>query len=167
MAQIHNSDLSKELTDGAKIQVSRDAVPNQLAEKVVPVMEVNPKLLKRCKPLVAVSSLSNATSATIFTCDSDRDTYLTSAQLSIIKDATSTSTDISIKVMSPELTTSQSILRIRCLTLTPQNDSISISFPFPMLLKRGSIIAITSDTAVANILASATIQGYIDDVSNA
>ncbi len=44
-AIIYNSDVTKELRDGGKISL-RDAIPNQLAEKVVPVMEVNPKFYK-------------------------------------------------------------------------------------------------------------------------
>jgi hypothetical protein len=48
MAQIFNSELKKQLIDGAKLQTSKDVIPSQLADKVVPVMEVNPKLLKYC-----------------------------------------------------------------------------------------------------------------------
>ena len=75
MAQIHNSDLSKELREGAKIQLSFDNIPNQLAEKVVPVMEVNPKLLKYAN--IVKSATVNNTTTTLYTTQDGRDFYLT------------------------------------------------------------------------------------------
>lgn len=49
MAEIHNSDLSKEIIDKAKLQLSFDKLPTQLAEKVVPTLEVNPDISRRRK----------------------------------------------------------------------------------------------------------------------
>lgn len=47
MAQINNKEVLKLLQDGANIQIAKEAVPNQLAEKIVPVFETNPTLLRR------------------------------------------------------------------------------------------------------------------------
>jgi len=47
MTNIHNSDIQKRIIDEAKLQVAIDKVPQQLAEKVVPVLISNPKGKKR------------------------------------------------------------------------------------------------------------------------
>ena len=49
MASIHNSDLTKELIEKAKLQTSHDSVPSQIADKVIPTLEVNPNLSRRTK----------------------------------------------------------------------------------------------------------------------
>lgn len=164
MAIIYNSDLSKEVIAGAKIQTSRDVIPNQIADKVVPVMEVNPKLLRRINTFGA-GTASNATSATVYTTPTDRDFFLTAAVFSMIKDATSTST------LSNLITTidgaSVNLIRIPGFTLTAQSGSISISFPQPIKIDRGVTIRLNNTTNVANITCTATIFGFIDEMSNA
>ncbi len=44
MSQINRTELLKGMRDDAKIQ-NAESIPTQLAEKVVPVLEVNPRLL--------------------------------------------------------------------------------------------------------------------------
>jgi hypothetical protein len=43
-AKIYNSNLTKAIVDGAKLQISEGGIPSEIAEKVVPTMEVNPNL---------------------------------------------------------------------------------------------------------------------------
>jgi hypothetical protein len=164
MAQIHNSDLSKELIKGGRLQVSRDIVPNQLAEKVVPVMEVNPRLLKTSQ-IVRGNTATNATSATIYTTPTDRDFYLTGASIAVIKDVTSTSTESSIKVTIDGST--QRLLSISGITLTAQSSANSINFQNPIKIDRNTTIIVTNTANTANINAWGNIVGYVDDVSNA
>jgi hypothetical protein len=164
MAQIHNSDLSKELIKGGRLQVSRDVVPNQLAEKVVPVMEVNPKLLKIAN-IVRSATAVNSTSSNIYTTPTDRDFYLTFANISVLKDVTSTSTETSIKVTIDGIL--QRLISIAGISLTPQTLGTSQSFDIPIKIDRGTGILVTNGTNVANINAWGNIAGYIDDVSNA
>jgi hypothetical protein len=163
MAYIYNSELTKNIIDGAKIAISREQIPNQLAEKVVPVMEVNPRLI-RTADVCKSATLNNATTATILTTPTDMDFYLCSASISFIKDVTSTATTLNI-TFTDQYGVSQTALRAVCFTLTVQNGQNSISFPFPIKCARNTIIAITSDTNVANIRASASISGYTDYVS--
>lgn len=77
MATINNSELTKNIIDGARIQTSYDKVPNQLAEKVVPVMEVNPKLLKSSIVLANITKTSTASDVNILSTGKN-DVYLTS-----------------------------------------------------------------------------------------
>lgn len=163
MATIYNSELFKEIKDGARIQQMVDSVPSQLQNTVIPVMEVNPKLLRRCNFSNRIN-LSNATSATI-TSATDKDTYIVAATIAFIKDATSTSANINLNVRIDGV--AHYIFQIPCITLTAQNGSNSVTFPFPLKIDRGSVITVASSTNVANILVSATITGYTVDNPNA
>lgn len=164
MATIHNSDLSKELILGARIQTSKDSVPNQIADKVVPVMEVNPKLLRKID-IVKEAVATNQTSSTIYTTPGDRDFYITNAAISTIKDATSTSTVSAIRAYVNGVQIA--IFRLPSFTLTAQNMSIMHDFKFPIKIDRNTAITVTNSTAVANITSYGLIFGYIDDISGA
>lgn len=164
MATIHNSDTIKELIQGGKVQTSFDKVPTELAEKIVPVMECNPKLLRRIN-LVFQQTATNSTSVTLYTTPTDRDFFVTSAQLGLIKDATSTSVSTTISAVVNGQTIA--LLKIPSITLTAQSEVIANTYAFPIKIDRGSIIAVTNSTAVANVTANATITGYVDDISAA
>ena len=166
MAQIHNSDLTKELTEVAKLQIGRDIVPNQIADKIVPVIDVNPWHNKIAKPFSTLNSLINQLQSTAYTCSSVKDTYLTGVTLSMIKDATSTATDLRLTVVD-EFGGTQALLRIAGFTLTAQSVTITHTFPNPLKLKKGSSIMLLSDTNVANITMRSTIQGFEIDNTGA
>jgi hypothetical protein len=166
MVQINNKELIKGIADNANIQIAKNPIPDQLADKVVPVMETNPLLLRRIKAFSTLGSLSNATSATLYTCSSIKDTYITNVSLSMIKDATSTSTEISIQVVNEDGTTAY-IFRFAGITLTADTQAATVNFAYPLKLKRGSNITINSDTNVANIRARGTVLGYeVDSQTN-
>lgn len=164
MAIIHNTDLIKELKEGAKLQQLRDVIPSQLADKVVPTMETNPKLLRRCN-ISKTTDAVNATSGTIYTTPSDKDFFLVSCCLGVIKDATSTSTGSNITVVIDGV--SSPIARIPGITLTAQSKVVSCTFPAPIKIDRGTNITVTASTNVANIRATGVITGYLVENINA
>jgi len=92
-------------------------------------------------------------------------TELVAAQLSLIKDATATST--STRINATVDNTATPILVLQGITLTAQSDSISLSLPIPLKIDRGTAITTTNTTNVANILTSATIFGYVVENINA
>lgn len=158
MAQINNSQLSKELIDGAKIQTSAEQIPTQLAEKVVPVMEVNPKMLRICN-IVKRQTTTNSTSGTIYTTPTDKDFYLVSCSLNVIKDVTATSLFSTITCTIDGLATQ--LLMIGGFTLTVQDRGIAESFSkTPIKIDRGTNITCTNSTNVGNVTAIACIKGY-------
>lgn len=159
MATINNSDLTKELIEGAEIQISYETVPHQLADKVVPVMEVNPKLLRRCN-VAKFANVTNATSGTIYTTPSDRDFYLVGCTLATIADVTATSTYSALKVVIEGV--SINILQIPRITLTVSSGTLSLTLPFPLKIDRASSIQVLHTTNVANVVTSGSIAGYLD-----
>lgn len=144
--------LLNEIRDVYKLQLSTAPVPN-----AIPVCDVNPKHAREID-FSTYNALTNGTSATIFTALNDRDTYITGACLSLIKDATATSTNFAIKVyikgvLSP-------IVVISGITSTAQNQTVSLSFPIPIRIDKGSTVTITSGTANANIKVDGCVQGF-------
>lgn len=164
MAKIYNSDLSKELQAGAKIQINVDRVPDELAEKVVPVMEVNPKLLRRVT--IMKRGLSTATGTiTIYTTPADKDFYLTDFYISYFKDAACDNTSI---IMTAAVDgASVELWGIRRPTLTADSDNISFNLNFPIKIDRNTTITLTGTFAVGVLQRQAGIFGYTDDVSKA
>ncbi len=124
----------------------------------VATIPINPS----CRVLRSASAI-NATSGTIFTTPTDRDFYLVAAMLSMIKDVTSTSADTTLGVPVDGVT--QAILRIPGISLTPQNDVIAISFPYPIKVDRNAQIVITNSSNVANIVTRGSIIGYYEEVT--
>jgi hypothetical protein len=162
MATIYNSELSKGMQKDAGIQISKDSMPTQLAEKVVPVMEVNPRLLRRCN-IVRVNAATNSASATIYTTPTNQDFYLCGATLGVIKDVTSQSLSTRLNVTIDGVV--QPIMHIPSISLTVQSEVMALSFPFPVKVDRGTNITVTNSNATANITASSSITGYVDEQS--
>lgn len=165
MAQIHNSNLINELRDVAKLQQLNDIIPSQLADKVVPVIDVNPKHA-RIVNWISDATASNATSANFTSLPDNKEFYLTSATLSLIKDATATSTLSRILLNLPDGST-KAIISIPSFTLTAQNQSLMINFNPPIFLQRGQTITVSNSTNVGNIKATGNITGYTVDNINA
>jgi hypothetical protein len=153
MATIYNSELSKEIIEGANIAIARDRIPIELAEKVVPVMEVNPKLLKRCN----YSGASLGTAGTILTAALDRDTFITGGCLSICKIAADTGTNAQLRITSNGV--SFNILLIAGVTLTANNATVAVNLNPPIKADRGTAIT----TIGANIsVVGGSIWGYTE-----
>jgi hypothetical protein len=164
MATIYNSDLSKEIIDGAKLQTSRDLMPTELGKEVIAVMEVNPRLTKPariCKSAV----LTNATSATLYTTPTNQDLYITSCSIGFTKDATATTTELSIKCFIDGA--NPRILATGLITLTAQTGNLSIPFPHPIKVDRNTAVTIAASTNVGNFNCIALFSGYLDEASNA
>lgn len=105
---------------------------------------------------------TNATSATIYTTPTDRDFFIKQVQLSINKDATATSTFSAITCVVGGVT--KTLLRVNTTTLTAVQGLCNVvTLPNGLKVDRGTIIAVTNTTNVANISATGIISGYIID----
>jgi hypothetical protein len=167
MATIYNSQLSKEIIEAARIQVNRDSVPNQIADKVVPVMEVNPKLLRLIN-IVETSSKTTTGALTAYTTPTDREFYLKNVTFSIIKDATC---DIATGVISLNVIrdgVSKGIIAIPLITLTAQSITITENFDTPIKIDKNTAISTTTTAHTVGVYVKATcIKGFTIDNPNA
>ena len=162
MATINNSDLTKELTEGAKIQTAYDNIPNQLAEKVVPVMEVNPKLLRRANFCRWATKTTTGT-ANILVLPSDKDFFCTGAAMNVVKDVACDMATGRLNVGATVDGFAVSLCSLPILTLTAQQMATSIPFTPPIKLDRGQTITWTSTWAAGNLCASVNLYGYVVD----
>jgi hypothetical protein len=151
-----NSETTREIVQALKLNEAVDKTPLP-----IPVIEVNPKLTKRalCANIIA----TNSTGATLVNTGT-QDVYIDSAQLAVIKDITSTS-------LRSELTfvqngTTQRLLCISSISLTPQSETISCSFPHAIKCDRGTNISIVNTTGTANITTFGSVTYHVDEASN-
>jgi len=166
MAQIHNSDLSKEIVQGARLQQNRDIIPNQLAEKVVPVMEVNPTILKYCNVFVH-GSTSATGSMTVYTTPSDKDFYLCGVDMSYSKTA---ACDVASGYLTFTVAPKEGVtayLTFPVVTLTAEKDTKSVTFTRPILLRRNVALAFTGTYTAGNMYRNCSVWGYTIDNPNA
>jgi hypothetical protein len=160
MVQNTNSDTVKNIIDVGRLQVSQNLIPSEFDNKLVFTAETNPKLMRETT-VVRQSICSNSTSTTMYTTPTDRDFYLTSATISMIKDVTSTSTQSAINLTPFYENSVRSMLPIQGITLTPQSGQLTLSLPHPMKLARNTTIALVNGTNVGNIISGACITGFI------
>jgi len=157
MSQINSTELLKGMRDNAKVQ-NLESVPSQLADKVVPVMETNPILLRKCN---ISKGLVSSASGTIYTTPTDRDFYIVASCLSVVRDASATS--VSTRILATIDGLASPILGICGVTLTAGSSEQSISFPTPIKVDRGTNITVSFNTATAVITAYSQITGYLVD----
>lgn len=128
------------------------APTNEVSDEVVPVI-----IIERNHNIVRSQTFTNATAATIYTTPTDKDFYLEALTLSVIKDATSQSTLTDIRAVIDGV--SQLIARISGITLTAQNQTITLS-GLKIKVDRGTNITLNATSGVANIKCDGSIIGY-------
>ena len=96
MGQIHNSETVNEAVLVVGSQTGNELPPKTYSNTVVPVMELNPKILA---PINEVGQYEGSTSnSTVYTTPSKGKFYLTNVCLCSQSDATSTNTKTMVKV---------------------------------------------------------------------
>lgn len=169
MAKIYNSDVTKGLSQDAGIQQSIEKVPNELAEKIVPVIETNPDLKRKITIIKSVDvSVTSAGTGPIYTTPANQDFYLCGASYVLIKDnlcdAVSSLKAITCVINGETI----SVIKVGTFTLTAQSENVLIDFNRPIKVDRNSQINYTNMTfAAGSCLRNMRIWGYIDDKSNA
>lgn len=159
--KIYNSELTNELREGAKIQVGTDGIPSELAEKVIPVMEVNPKLMRRVNFIASGNSGTSAAAVTVLAADANNDTFITHFIYSLIKDATcdSATGNFQTSITINGVTSALSV--VSTITLTAQDKEVSLSLNTPIKIDKNSTVRFTMPTFTAGVCRVAlTIAGY-------
>lgn len=159
MAGINNSDLTRQLIDGAKINTSFDKVPNQLAEKVVPVMEVNPELLRK---ITVVDGEVRTTTGTLtgYTTSPTKKFFLTGFSASIIKDATCDLSTGGIYVQCTKNGVLKTLLSFSTITTTAQDHVKIVQLSKPVELDKNTAILFTGTFSAGVMVRTLAIQGF-------
>jgi len=164
VTQIYNSDLTKELREGAKIQSSADATPSKLGDTVVPVMETNPKLLRPCNNFASGSRTTTANGVTFYTVPAGKKLQINTVYISNMSDVTADNTSIFISVVDGSITST--ILEIKKLSTTAFNFSTGLSFPKPLEFSSGTLVKITNIFTVGASTTAYSITGILIDLSS-
>lgn len=161
MAQIHNSELTQNMIGAIKASTARDYMPSQLADKVVPVIDVHPNHNKFTNGVLKVN-LSNATTASA-AFPTNKNIYVTGVLLCYYKDATATATSIDAKLVIGNVAVT--IIEIPTITLTAQQDNIYLPFDFPIKADTNKSAYLDSSTNVANIKVTAHFFYYTEEIN--
>ena len=166
---IYNSDLSTEIREGARVQASMDTIPSELAEKVIAVMETNPKILKSYTVIASAAETNPAAAATLYTTPTNQDFYLCDVSLELIKNATSDlSTGIFCSLTAVVGGVTRTLMAIPGITLTAQTASKTMTFAHPIKIDRGSAILVVGQSApsVGTYIRYCSITGFNMSSSN-
>lgn len=147
-AKIYNSDLTKEIIDGAKLQLNEGNIPSEIAEKVIPVMEVNPNLLTRNN---VIASRNATNTGTIYTIPTDRKFFLTGLFVSATSTAAGSNVmSVSVQPKGGVNTTIASIRLLNTAAIDAANDSAFLNFSGnPFELEPGSLITATAGGTIS------------------
>lgn len=160
MARIHNAQLTKEVIEGAKIQTSHDAVPQQLAKSVVPTMETNPKLLRIINYHKSASRVTTGTES-LATTSATKDTYITNIHFSFVKDATQDGATGHQSVQGTINGLVRDLISTAMLVTTAQNETCVINFCTPVKLDRNTAISMWAPAYTTGLMCrSCNIFGY-------
>jgi hypothetical protein len=165
--KIYNSDLTKELREGAKIQSATDPTPSELAEKVIPVMEVNPKLLRNYDLLGQAESVttSSAPGSVVLTANILKETYVTGILLTNVSDVVADNLSLNVRMVVNGVRKLFVILRKP--TTTAYSNSVYVSFNGPVKIDRGSTITFVNTFTVGVSVSSICVYGFEVDNINA
>ena len=155
-----NNEIRTAIKSLLKLEQYTDKVPSEISDKISLIVDVSPLKNKVCN-IIKYNTASNATSAIIYTTPDDVDFYISSIVLSFIKDVTSTSTGSWINV--PLSNSTVTFIHLPQLTLTAQNQSVTVNLTTPIKVDRSSNITVNNATNVGNISASGTIIGFTVD----
>jgi len=167
MATIYNSDLSKELIQGGRLQVNTDRVPSELADKVVPVMEVNPKLLRRADLFLTTSSVISGSLNVSSGSSTNRRAFITSGVLSIVKDAACDIATGVVNLVAVSALTGATIYLTRVCVLTLTAERIDIVFEFPVPVEIAGAISLSGTFTLGSCARTFAVNGFYDNVSAA
>lgn len=159
MAQINNSELTKSLIDGARLNTGRDKIPDQIAEKVVPILDTTPDFHRLTEFLASDAQTATQAAAVVYTTHATKKTYLTGVYLQNMSNATADNTSISLSVI-PKGRARDFILRFMKLTTTAFSQSQFISFNKPLRLEENTTVLFASAFTVGASVSSIQVYGY-------
>jgi len=146
----------------------RDATKSLLNEPMprpVPVVEVNPKIVKN--GIVAHQHQSTTGAFTIYTTPATQDFYLTGLSFSLTKNAACDSATGYIGIFATIGGATQYLASISTITLTAQDKQVSVEFAHPIKIDRSSTLRLGGVFTAGVMDRTAEIYGFLDEYSNA
>lgn len=166
MALINNQDVIQKLVDELRLYPAKDKVPTELADKILPVFQVNSEeVVVKAETATIVESAEAAiagnTTDIIYTAPTTGKTYLTN--VSICASATDNDTnafwvEVTIDGVAKKLLI-LSTYNATDYTAPQHNPTLSLNLQNPLLIDKGVAVNLMR-TSAADCASAATIVGY-------
>ena len=155
MATVTRTSVLLQAQDIAGLQVGVDITPKTLSSTISPTLDLNPRFTN----LVKYGTTSVTTSSNLLTTPSQKDFYITFAHITFKKDVTSDLSSCNIQGSVNGATVR--LLSFECLAATAENQSINITFPYPIKIDRNTNISLTGSFTAGTATKTAVIGGFI------
>lgn len=172
MAQVDRSQAIGRIVKELRLRPGFDQVPSQVQTTIVPTFDVGTQLSMAegliTEDIIVRSGQATTTNATtgIYVTQNQegRDFFFTGYQISYVKDGTADNADAAGPTLNFAIDGTTQSIELSVLTLTAQNFSSALTFPFPIKIDRGTSITINNATfTVGKSVCNCTIFGYITD----
>lgn len=161
MATIYNSDLTKAMIEAGKLATGRDKLPTELAEKIIPVINVNPRHNKYTTHVY--SGASSATgSLSVAALPTGKEFYITYIIMSYVKDAAcdAASGRVTLTYVPKDTDVTTELADLPVLTLTADGKQVFLAFPYPLRCRSGSSILSNVTFAAGTMIRNIKVGGY-------
>ena len=160
MARINRSDVIQKAVSELAISISEDKIPNETLDKVQLTFGLNRQFSNFI--VASGSSTTGAFNLVLPTTSPGSETYITAVNLGLIKDAACDVATGGITLTIPPDNTGQSvgIIAVPVLTLTAQNDNITMSLPYPLKVKNTSTCTVGGTYSLGTMRRNASIVGF-------
>ena len=162
----YNSVLTQEIRDVLKLQGGRDRMPQLVEEKIMPVIDVNPKHAKVATVLVTLSKTTTSSNTTLLAANTGKDVYITAINYSCSQDVVC---DNVLMTLTGTFNGAAStpIYRRNKNTTTAESFFDRIEFNPALKIDRGTAILYTAAFTAGALSATISIFGYYDENINA
>lgn len=168
MAINYNSTLSNEMRDVGKLQISRDRIPNEFADKIVPVVDINPKHSRIINLSQSIVVTATGGSTTALSARTDVDQYITSVWLGVSKNAACDVATGSYLMSATINGQAKNLFSIPLMTLQASDIIQVLAFPIPVKIDRGTAVSVTAlGFAAGSLSRVAGVNGFTVDNPNA
>jgi len=156
-----NSDQFVEEIFALGLQPASEQIP-----KPIPVVETNPKQVRRPDVFASVSATASAATNNILVSVTGRNFVLCGYGLSYVKDATCdhATSNVSIRIPSGGSTV-RYVARLAVLTLTAQSGNLEVSLNRPIKCDVATLLLETPTFTVGNFVRTAYVWGYYEDAN--
>lgn len=162
--ETQSSELIKEIQQATKTPTML-GVPRTIGNTIIPVIEVNPKVVKTGAVKTGYRTTSGG--VTMLTTPAAQDLYVTDVSFSIIKDAACDLATGPIQITGTINAGQVSLIEIAGITLTAQSNTQQVHFSHPIKMDRNTSISITNQTYTAGVMIrTCTLSYFVDECSN-
>lgn len=162
---VFNATANRQIDDNIKtdliLKEGADVIPKLVKPDIQPVYEVYRRVCNISRTLIK----TDTGAANVLAAASDRDISITAVSLSLAKDATCNVATGAIEVTATVRGVTTALCGIAVLTTTAERDSISVSFPAPVMIDRGTAVAVSGTFTLGAMTRSITVHGYSNSPS--